>query len=60
MGKNQPTPEDSLPDTPQPGEVYEIPVEGSLALLALGARGIIAWREKKAEVNAKREENQNE
>ena len=23
---------------------YEIPVEGSLGLLALGARGIVAWR----------------
>ena len=30
--------------------VIEIPVEGSLGLLALGARGIIAWREKRAEV----------
>jgi hypothetical protein len=35
---------------PKPGDKYEIPVEGSLALLALGAKGILAWRKKRAEV----------
>ena len=30
---------------PQPGDVYEIPPEGSLGLLALGAVGLKAWRE---------------
>lgn len=34
---------------PPPGTEYEVPVEGSLALLALGARGIEAWRAKRAE-----------
>lgn len=29
---------------------YEIPPEGSLGLLALGAAGIRAWREKKKQV----------
>lgn len=29
---------------------YEITVEGSLGLLALGAKGIDLWRKKKAEV----------
>jgi hypothetical protein len=29
------------------GEVYDIPPEGSLGLLALGYVGIMAWREKK-------------
>jgi len=28
---------------------YEIPEEGSLGLLALGYRGLIAWRSKRAE-----------
>ena len=26
---------------------YEIPLEGSLGLLALGYRGLVAWREKR-------------
>lgn len=34
---------------PKPGEKYEIPVEGSLGLLALGHHGLIAWRQKKRE-----------
>jgi hypothetical protein len=29
---------------------YEVPVEGSLALLALGYRGLMAWRAKRAKV----------
>ena len=29
------------------GEPYEIPVEGSLGLLALGYVGLMAWREKR-------------
>lgn len=32
---------------------YEVTVEGSLGLLALGAQGIKAWRKKKAEESAK-------
>jgi hypothetical protein len=28
------------------GKLFEIPVEGSLGLLTLGYRGIIAWRKK--------------
>lgn len=28
---------------------YQVPVEGSLGLLALGAVGIIAWRKRKQE-----------
>ena len=43
--------QDSTPSQrPAPGSRYEVPVEGSLALLALGARGLEAWRAKKAEV----------
>lgn len=33
----------------QPGDTYEIPVEGSLGLLALGHIGLKLWREKRAE-----------
>jgi len=29
----------------KPGDVYEIPPEGSLGLLALGYRGLEVWRE---------------
>lgn len=29
---------------------YEIPAEGSLGLLALGAVGILAWRKKREEL----------
>lgn len=41
-------------EQPTPGAEYEVPVEGSLALLALGARGLEAWRAKRAEVEARR------
>ncbi len=33
--------------------IHEIPVEGSLGLLALGAVGIRAWRKKQKEVGYK-------
>lgn len=36
-------------------QVFEIPIEGSLGLLAYGARGIEAWRKKKQEVKAQQE-----
>jgi hypothetical protein len=29
------------------GEAFDVPEEGSLGLLAMGARGIIAWRKKR-------------
>lgn len=32
------------------GKKFEVPAEGSLGLLALGAVGLIAWREKKKEI----------
>ena len=40
---------------------FEIPLEGSLGLLALGAVGLKAWRKKKEEVkkaNEKKKENE--
>lgn len=41
------------------GDTYEVPAEGSLGLLALGYRGLEAWRKAqdkaKAEVAAKKE-----
>ena len=36
-----------------PGDNYEIPVEGSLGLLALGHVGLKLWREKRKEHQAK-------
>lgn len=32
------------------GEPFEIPVEGSLGLLALGYEGLMLWRAKKREI----------
>lgn len=46
-----------------PGTVIEIPVEGALGLLALGARGLMAWRQKRDEVlklKLQKEQDQNE
>ncbi|MBN2016914.1 MAG: hypothetical protein JW794_02080 [Candidatus Cloacimonetes bacterium] len=37
----------------QDGKEFEVPVEGSLGLLALGAVGIQAWRKKQREMNYK-------
>ncbi len=34
-----------VPAEIEPGAAYQIPVEGSLGLLALGAVGILAWRQ---------------
>lgn len=33
------------------GERYEVPIEGSLNLLALGYKGLSAWRDKKQLAN---------
>ncbi|MGL4597935.1 MAG: hypothetical protein ACRCYO_10415 [Bacteroidia bacterium] len=30
-------------------KAYEVPLEGSLGLLALGAKGLMQWRKKRAE-----------
>ena len=38
------------PKMPAPGSAYDVPPEGSLGLLALGAAGLHAWRAKRAEV----------
>jgi hypothetical protein len=41
---------------PQPGDAYEVPAAGSLGLLALGARGLDAWRAKRDAVRRARAE----
>lgn len=46
---------ENKPATPTPGDQYDIPVQGSLGLLALGYKGLKLWREKKAQVAAKKE-----
>ena len=38
------------------GERIDIPIEGSLGLLAYGYKGIMAWRKKRWEVNSKNEQ----
>jgi hypothetical protein len=40
------------------GKPYPIPVLGSLGLLALGYRGVMAWRAKKQEVYIRKAEPQ--
>ena len=39
------------------GKTFQIPVKGSVALLALGYRGLMAWRAKRIEVNKLKTEN---
>jgi hypothetical protein len=34
-------------------EPFEIPTEGMLGLLAYGAEGLLAWREKRAQIEGK-------
>lgn len=36
------------------GAVYDIPVKGSLGLLAVGDRGLRAWREKRNQEKGKK------
>jgi len=38
--------EDVILRTPD-GKVFDVPVEGSLSLLALGYKGLMAWRAKR-------------
>ena len=62
MSTEAPSPNE-LPDLQMPqlqaGDVYEIPAEGSLGLLALGAAGLKLWREKRnAAIAAAREAQQ--
>jgi hypothetical protein len=44
--------EKNNPVFPKAGDTYEIPVEGSLGLFALGYRGLLAWRKKREEVKS--------
>lgn len=37
----------------KPGDTYEVPAEGSLGLLALGYRGLEAWRKAQDKVKSK-------
>ena len=56
--KERITPESVIPEVQQMSfdsfeEFYDqIPYEGSLGILALGAAGLMAWRKKKAEIEA--------
>ena len=44
-------------DKKQETKEYQIPVKGSLGLLALGDIGLIKWREKKEKFKSKVKEN---
>ncbi len=54
------TPESVIPDVERQHfnsyeDFYEsIPYEGSLGILALGAFGLMAWRQKKAEIDSQK------
>ncbi len=47
MNAPKPTQNSSL--TQKDGISYDVPVEGSLGLLALGYQGLVAWRAKRKE-----------
>ncbi len=66
--EKQITPESIIPNVEnQSYDTFEdfyksIPYEGSLGILALGAAGLLAWRKKRAEIDEKKansEENSN-
>ena len=46
--------------TTKEGELYAIPEEGSLSLLALGYKGLMAWRAKRVAMEREREARLNE
>jgi len=51
-----------MPDVPvtkeyKEGDLYEIPYEGSLGLLALGHVGLKLWREKRRKINTNKKFN---
>ena len=53
-GKKSKTPKKSVTTSPDlnitaNGKSFDVPVEGSLGLLALGAAGLLAWRKKRKE-----------
>ncbi len=45
-----PKPKNDYGITDPDGELIDIPAEGSLPLLAIGYRGLMAWRAKRKEV----------
>ena len=45
---------------PKTGKEHEIPLEGSLGLLALGAVGLKAWRQKRMEEQKKKSEKEDD
>ncbi len=45
---------------PKVGDEYEIPIEGSLGLLALGYRGVKAWRKVKNKAEESEKNNKQE
>lgn len=58
MEKRKRTLEEEYGITGKGGAVIEIPVKGSISLLALGYRGLMAWRAKRIEEERKRNKNE--
>lgn len=46
--------------TPKVGDEYQIPVEGSLGLFALGYKGVTAWRKVRDAAKEKEKEKSND
>ena len=46
--------------TDSEGKPFEIPLQGSMSLLALGYRGLMAWRAKKIEADRKQQHEKTE
>lgn len=51
--KKEPT-NNYIKATTENGQLYEIPEEGSLGLLATGYAGLMLWREKRQQLQAER------
>jgi hypothetical protein len=52
--KTMALPEDLVLRTPD-GKLFDVPAEGSLSLLALGYKGLMAWRAKRIAIARKTE-----
>jgi hypothetical protein len=57
MKQKKKTIEEEYGITGKDGAKIEIPVKGSISLLALGYRGLMAWRAKRLEAEKRKTEN---
>jgi len=47
--------EQDIPFTDENGNPFPVPEDGSLGLLSLGHRGLVAWRKKRMEIAHKKQ-----